>query len=140
MKSRETLIRMRRFEAEEKQRTVADLEGMIGEFKRMAADLDLQIQAEQDRAGVNDVTHYAYPTFAKAAIQRRDNLMASVADLEVKLDAARDELIEAFEELKKVELVEERDASRERATRGAREQAELDEFARQARLSMAVRG
>ncbi len=112
MKSRDAVSRLKRFEVEEKQRKVAEIEMMIGDFSQMAQDLDRQIAIEQERAGVSDTNHYAYPTFAKAAIQRRDNLLASTADLEAKLSAARVTLAEAFEELKKIELLEERDAER----------------------------
>ena len=112
MKSRDAVSRLKRFEVEEKQRKVAEIETMIGDFSQMAQDLDRQIAIEQERAGVSDTNHYAYPTFAKAAIQRRDNLLASTADLEAKLSAARETLAEAFEELKKIELLEERDAER----------------------------
>jgi len=112
MKTRDAVSRLKRFEVEEKQRKVAEIETMIGDFSQMAQDLDRQIAIEQERAGVSDTNHYAYPTFAKAAIQRRDNLLASAADLEAKLSAARDTLSEAFEELKKIELLEERDAER----------------------------
>jgi flagellar export protein FliJ len=112
MKSRDAVSRLKRFEVEEKQRKVAEIETMIGDFNQMAHDLDRQIAIEQERAGVSDTNHYAYPTFAKAAIQRRDNLLASAADLEAKLSAARDTLSEAFEDLKKIELLEERDAER----------------------------
>jgi flagellar FliJ protein len=112
MKSRDAVIRLKRFEVEEKQRKVAEIEAMIAEFNNMATDLDRQIAIEQERAGVSDVNHYAYPTFAKAAIQRRDNLATSVAGLEAKLAAARLELDEAGEDLKKIELLQERDAER----------------------------
>jgi flagellar FliJ protein len=112
MKSRDAVSRLKRFDVEEKQRKVAEIETMIGDFSQMAQDLDRQIAIEQERAGVSDTNHYAYPTFAKAAIQRRDNLLASTADLEAKLSAARATLAESFEELKKIELLEERDAER----------------------------
>jgi flagellar protein FliJ len=112
MKSRDALSRLKRFDVEEKQRKVAEIEAMIGDFNQMANDLDRQIAIEQERSGVSDTNHYAYPTFAKAAIQRRDNLLASAADLEVKLAGARETLAEAFEELKRIELLEERDAER----------------------------
>jgi flagellar export protein FliJ len=127
MKSRDALIRLKRFEVEEKRRKVADIEAMIGDFNHMAVDLDRQIAIEQERAGVSDVNHYAYPTFAKAAIQRRNNLAASAADLAARLAAARGEFDEACEELKKIELLEVRDAERLRLeqTRGA--PAELEE-------------
>jgi flagellar export protein FliJ len=91
----------------------------------MAVDLDRQIAIEQERAGISDVNHYAYPTFAKAAIQRRNNLTASAADLAAKLAAAKGELDEACEDLKKIELIEERDAERIRLEQG-RSPAELD--------------
>ena len=112
MKSRETLIRLKKFQVDEKRRRVTQIEGMIADFQRMSVDLEREIQTEQERAGINDPTHFAYPTYAKAAIQRRDNLLASTADLEAKLSAARATLAEAFEELKKIELLEERDAER----------------------------
>ena len=128
MKSRETLIRLRRFELDEKRQKVVDIEAMISDFERMQRDLNRQIEDEQARAGVSDVNHFAYPTFAKAAIQRRDNLATSIEELMVKLDAARGELADAFEELKKVELIEERDRERDRASRARVERAELDQI------------
>jgi flagellar export protein FliJ len=128
MKSRKSLIQLRRFEVDERRQTVADIEAMIGELQQMVIDLERQIEVEQEKAGVSDVNHFAYPTFAKAAIARRDNLKNSCAELEVKLEEARDQLAEAFEELKKVELIEERDAERVRVHEAAKEQAELDEI------------
>ena len=126
MKSRETLIRLKKFQVDDKRRRVVQIEGMIAEFDRMATDLEREIQVEQDRAGINDPGHYAYPTYAKAAINRRDNLKRSADELKIQLDDAKGALGEAFEELKKVELLDERDQMRERADDAAREQAEMD--------------
>lgn len=131
MKSRESLIRFRRFQVDEKRRHVTQIETMIADFERMAADLDKQIKDEQDRAGIHDVNHFAYPTFAKAAIQRRDNLKRSAAELQGQLEDARGQLADAFEELKKVEILEERDQVRGRGVETAREQAELDRIGAQ---------
>ena len=126
MKSRETLIRLKKFQVDEKRRRVAQIEGMIAEFERMGVDLEREIKTEQDRAGIHDPGHFAYPTYAKAAIGRRENLKRSADELKVQLDDAKGALGEAFDELKKVELLDERDQSRERAADAAREQAELD--------------
>ena len=126
MKSRETLIRLRKFQVDEKRRKVAQIEAMVAEFERMATDLDREIQAEQDRAGIHDPAHFAYPTYAKAAMQRRENLKRSADELKGQLDDAKSALAEAFEELKKVELLDERDQARERAEQNAHEQAEMD--------------
>ncbi|GAA6213115.1 MAG: flagellar export protein FliJ [Rhodomicrobiaceae bacterium] len=129
MKSRETLIRLRKFDVDEKRQKVAAIEAMINDFKSMADDLDNQVLSEQQRAGVDDINHYAYPTFAKAAVQRRDNLMISIADLEAKMDAANDELQDAMKALKNVEILEERDMARTRVKAARNEQNSLDEFA-----------
>jgi flagellar FliJ protein len=126
MKSRETLIRLKRFQVDEKRRRVAQIEGMIAEFERMAVDLDREIRVEQERAGIHDPAHFAYPTYAKAAMQRRENLRRSADELKVQLDEAKGALGEAFDDLKKVELLDERDQIRERAVESAREQIELD--------------
>src|SRR6187551_1361557 len=129
MKSRETLIRLKKFQVDEKRRKVAQIEAMIGEFERIATELDREIKVEQDRAGIHDPGHYAYPTYAKAAITRRENLKRSSDELRAQLDDAQAVLGEAFEELKKVEMLDERDQAREKAEAGAREQAELDRIA-----------
>ena len=126
MKSRETLIRLKKFQVDEKRRRVAQIEGMIAEFDRMAVDLEREIKVEQERAGIHDPGHFAYPTYAKAAMNRRDNLKRSADELRVQLEDAKAALGEAFEEMKKVELLDERDQMRERVLDDAREQAELD--------------
>ena len=126
MKSRETLIRLKKFQVDEKRRKVAQIEAMIAEFDRIAAELDREIKLEQDRAGIHDPGHFAYPTYAKAAMPRKENLMRSAGELKTQLDDAQAMLGEAFEELKKVEMLDERDHARERAEASAREQAELD--------------
>jgi flagellar protein FliJ len=125
MKSRETLIRLKRFQVDEKRRKVAQIELMIAEFERIAGDLEREIKVEQDRAGIQDPTHFAYPTYAKAAMQRRENLRRSAAELRLQLEDAKGALGEAFDEMKKVELLDERDQMRERAEEDAREQSEL---------------
>jgi flagellar export protein FliJ len=129
MKSRETLIRLKKFQVDERRRKVAQIEAMIAEFDRIAAELDREIKAEQDRAGIHDPGHFAYPTYAKAAMTRKENLKRSTDELRAQLDDAKAALGEAFEELKKVEMLDERDQQREKAEASAREQAELDRIA-----------
>jgi len=48
----------------------------------MSAELDAQIASEERRTGITDTSHFAYSTFALAARQRRDNLVATVRDLD----------------------------------------------------------
>src|ERR1700689_3660322 len=129
MKSRETLIRLKKFQVDEKRRKVAQIETMIAEFERMAADRERETKGEQDRAGIHDPGHFAYPTYAKAAIGQREKLKRSSDELSTQLEDAKLALGEAFEDLKKVELLDERDQMREREAENDAEQAELDGIA-----------
>src|SRR5579864_6382631 len=129
MKSRNTLIRLKKFQLDDKRRKVAQIEAMIADFQRMAGDLEREIVAEQERAGIHGPGHFAYPTYAKAAITRRENLKRSSDELRTQLEDAKLALAEAFEDLKKVELLDERDQIREREAENAAEQAELDDIA-----------
>src|ERR1019366_7195790 len=129
MKSRETLIRLKKFQVDEKRRKVAQIEAMIAELDRIAAGRARASKTEQDRAAIHDPAHFAYPSYAKAAIGRRENLHQSAGELKAQLDDAKAMLGEAFEELKKVEMLDERDHAREKAEENAREQAELDRIA-----------
>lgn len=121
MKPRESALRIKRFEAAEKARKVASLESAIREFEQMASDLDRQIASEEDRTGVKDMAHFAYSTFAKAAAQRRDNLMTSVIDLKAKLGLAVAERDEAVESLAKAEAGDARDTGDHGRRRGERD-------------------
>ena len=131
MKSRnESLIRLKKFQVDEHRRAVAQIEMMVADFERMASELDQQIELEHNKTGISDASHFAYSTFAKAALVRRDNLMTSADDMREKLESAQDKLAESMEELKKVELLNERESKRIREEEAKHEQAEYDEIAR----------
>jgi len=114
MKARESALRLKRFEADEKARKVADLEHMIREFENMASDLDRQIRAEEARTGIKDPAHFAYSTFAKSASLRRDNLRTSADGLKAKLEAAQKERDEAMEQVSRADTPETRAELRSR--------------------------
>ena len=114
MKSRDTLVRLKRFQADEKARRVAQIEMMINEFGRMAGDLDREIATEEQRSGNSDPTHFAYSTYARAARGRRDNLRNSANELRGQLDEAKARHEEALEELRKAENLDGRERAMER--------------------------
>ena len=110
MKSRGNLVRLKQFQVNEKRRQLTQLDTMIAEFDRMAAELDAQVAIEERKSGIADTNHFAYPTFAKAARARRDNLNNSRLDLLQQKAAAEMALDEAEAELAKAEQLENRDA------------------------------
>ena len=115
MKSRDTLIRLKRFQVEEKRRRVRQIETMVAEFTRMAADLDREIANEEKRAGISDPNHFAYPTYARAAISRRDNLKSSIGELAIQIEEAKAAQGIAQAELQKYESLDGREKAADRA-------------------------
>lgn len=111
MKSRESLVRLKAFQLNERQRQLVQIQTMMAELERMAAELEVQIQAEEKRAGITDPAHFAYPTFAKAARKRAENLQGSIRELKVQQDAAELAVEEAQAEHDRAAALEERDAS-----------------------------
>lgn len=111
MKSRESLVRLKEFQVKEKRRQLSQLQSMMAEFERMAKELENQISFEEKKSGITDPTHFAYPTFAKAARQRADNLQESIRELKVQQDAAELALEEVQAEYEKAAALEERDAA-----------------------------
>ena len=120
MKTRENLVRLKQFQVNDKRRQVLQLDMMIAEFERMANELDVQIVAEEKKAGITDVSHFAYPTFAKAARQRRDNLKNSQHDLLQQRTLAEALLGEAEAELNRAEALESRDTKSRDTDNGLR--------------------
>jgi flagellar export protein FliJ len=119
MKSRDTLIRLKRFQAEEKRRRVRQIEMMVAEFTRMAMELDREIANEEKRTGITDRNHFAYPTYARAAIGRCDNLKRSISELTAQIEEAKAAEEEARAELARYESLEGREKAHERAHEAA---------------------
>lgn len=109
MKSRANLLRLKHFQVEDKTRQLAQIDMMIAEFEKMHSDLQDQIDVEEKKSGITDPEHFAYPTFAKAARQRQENLVGSVRDLKEKRVNAEAALEHAEEDLKKAQKLDQRD-------------------------------
>ncbi|MEC9249262.1 MAG: flagellar export protein FliJ [Pseudomonadota bacterium] len=128
-RSHEPLIRLARFKVEELQKQMAELDrskaALISQIERLEASVpEEQAIATQSKDG-----YLAYGSYAQAVIKRKDNIRASLSEVEAQSDALRDRLSEAFQELKKYELLEERRVARAEAAVRDAEQAELDEMA-----------
>ena len=74
-------------------RRIALIEHMIADFHRLAADLNGEILIEEERTKIHDPAHFAYPTYAKASVLRRNNLKRSADELRAQLTNAKKELL-----------------------------------------------
>jgi hypothetical protein len=69
---------------------IGRLTKMIDDMRRIIASLDTEIELEENRTRVHDQSHYTYPITAKTMRQRRNNLMLTIAALEIKLPSANE--------------------------------------------------
>lgn len=129
MKSRETLIKLHRFRADEAKTKLAGLEMIRADLGRKVAELDAHLSEEGRRASENDIGRFAYPSFARSIRERKEKLAASIAEIERSIAEARIELQEAYQDLKKFELAEEARVKREGEKIAAAETNAADERA-----------
>ncbi len=123
------LIRLARFKVEELQKQMAEIERIRASIHDQIERLDESVPEEQAVASENRDGYLAYGSYARSVIQRKEKLRTSLDEVDGQADALRSRLEDAFAELKKFELLEERRVARiEQAVRSA-EQAEMDEIA-----------
>src|SRR5215467_16119446 len=99
------VLRRKQSEVSEKEIKVVLLRTMIGDFDNMIGRLEQQIAAEEDRTRIKDPRHPAYSMFAKAAAERRQNLLISEAHTRSMLDVAKREFDEVTAQLSDLELI-----------------------------------
>jgi flagellar protein FliJ len=126
MDSHPALVRLQEFQIEARRRKVAQVETMIAEFEWLIAELDREIGTEQDRTGNHDPSHFAYSTYAKATMQRRDNLVRSTAELRTQLEAARLAALSETSELPDMPAAQDGHPLRRRSDMTRREAPPLD--------------
>ncbi len=116
MKSRDSLIRLKRFQVDDHRRRIAKIELMINEFSRMVVELDREIVSEESKSGITDPAHFAYPTYARSARSRRDNLKQSVEELNGQITEVRAKLDIALQDLQKAEALDGRERGEVRSS------------------------
>ncbi len=126
-----SLIRITRWHLDEKRQKLAELERLAERLRGDLQRLDEGIAHEQQLAEQDDMARRAYPAFLEAELDRRQRLEKSIADVEQEIEAAREEVGEAFRELKKYELAEDNERQRVRKRRERIEQQRHDELGTQ---------
>lgn len=128
-RSHEPLIRLARFKVEELQKQLADIDRVRTSLNDQIERLEASVPEEQAAATANKDGFLAYGSYAQAVIKRKQNIRASMDEVDQQAESIRERLEASFRELKKYELLEERRVSRIEDALRAEEQAELDEIA-----------
>ncbi|MEJ1967338.1 MAG: flagellar FliJ family protein [Rhizomicrobium sp.] len=129
MKRGDTLIRLRRFRVDEMKRRMATLDGMKSDAERKLADLEDSVARERQRAGDSDIGRLAFPSFLRSIETRRENLRATLKEIERERIAAQADLNTAFQDLKSLEFATEQQQKRVQDVEARRAQSRLDEMA-----------
>ena len=129
MSTLDSLIRLHRWQVDERRRQLAELEALGLKPRQELARLADERTNEQAAAGASFLARHVYPGYLRRAMERQKTLEQSLAETEAQTLAAREALAEAFQELKRYEVAQ---ASRERLRISAaarRERLETDAVA-----------
>jgi flagellar FliJ protein len=129
MKRNDTLIRLRRFRVDDFKRRMATLDGMKADVEKKLADLEDSVARERQRAGESDIGRLAFPSFLRSIEDRRENLRATLRDIERERVQCQADLTSAFQDLKSLEFANEQQEKRLAEIEARRAQSRLDEMA-----------
>lgn len=129
------LVRLQRWTLDEKRQKLAELERLAARLRQELETLEDSLEAEKPTAGDGLEEARAMTSYAAAVAERRRTCEQSLAGVEAETDAARGEIEEVFQELKRYEQGLRTQKEREAKKRARREQASLDEVG----LNAAVR-
>jgi flagellar protein FliJ len=128
MKRGDALIRLKRFRVDELKRRMATLDGMKQDAERKLSDLEDSVVRERQRSGDSDIGRLAFPSFLRSIETRRENLRATLKEIEREHSIAHAELSSAFQDLKSMEFAAEQQAKRVAEVESRRAQSRLDEM------------
>jgi flagellar export protein FliJ len=128
MKRGDTLMRLKRFRVDDLKRRMATLDGMKADLERKLSDLEDSVSREKQRANDSDIGRLAFPSFLRSIDSRRENLKATLKEIEREAVQAQAELTAAFQDLKSLELATEQQERRLAEVETRRSQSRLDEM------------
>lgn len=128
MRSLDTLIRLQKWQLDEKRRQLADLRQMHADIAASIDRLDREIASEAVVAVSDPSMSGTYSVFAQAASDRRGRLEGSLREIEGQIVAVEQDISEVFGEMKKLEITKQNRELRDRTATARRAQAALDEI------------
>jgi hypothetical protein len=120
------LVRLHRWKLNEKRQKLAELEDLAAKMRLEVDRLDKKMDAESEAARASAEIAVAYPAYVSAMLDRRKRLDHSIAEVELSVAKARQDVTDAFHELKRYELAMRNREQREQAKMRRREQAQTD--------------
>jgi len=123
------MIRLHKWQLDERRRNLVELEKMREELVGKMRSLRDELAAEQKKVAEAPIVSITYGGYAQQVMARRENINSSITEIDVSIEEMKDQVADAFKELKKYEIVEQREREREVSERNQRQQNDLDELA-----------
>jgi flagellar export protein FliJ len=127
MSALDGLIRLHRWQADERRRHVADLEGLAAQLSEESRRLDREEAREQAAAAAGPQAALAYAAYARQLLERRRKLAQSQAELTQQIERSRAALDEAFQEVKRYETMAANRLRQQQRREERRQQQALDD-------------
>ena len=126
------LVRLCEWRVDERRRKLGELLRLVANLEDQARRLETELAGEQAIAGASPgEAGFLYGNYAEAVILRRDRIAESIAKTEEEIASAREELNDAYRELKKYQVTEESRRQRKLRETSRKEQAVADELSTQ---------
>jgi len=124
-----TLIKLNSWGVDQKRRKLGEIMRLIDSLEAQSRNLESELVLEQQAAAASpEEAGFIYGNYANAVILRRQRIASSVAQAEAEANDARDDLAQAYRDLKKYETVQANRLAEEKKEEARKEQIDLDEI------------
>ncbi|MEX2455232.1 MAG: flagellar FliJ family protein [Rhodospirillaceae bacterium] len=127
MRGLPSLIRLHQWKVDVQRRKVTELEILSEQLEDQVARLQSDIDREGRTSGEDVVSSAAFSAFLKGALQRREKLRGSIGELRQQISDAKDDLADAYRELKSYEIAQANRERRDARKQGLRDRIKMDE-------------
>ena len=128
MSALNSLVRVHSWALDEKRQKLAELDRLADKLRDDLVALEQEMSREQTAASGSIEGSIAFPAFVAAALERRKRLRQSIGNIELACEAAREEVNQAFQEMKKFELARDNQTAQDQEESARREQTAMDEM------------
>ena len=129
MSALDSLIRLHRWQLDERRRQLADLDQLLFKLRQEERRLDIEQATEQQAASASSEAAFAYGGYARGVVERRRKLAQSVAEIEQQIVQAREALAQTFQEVKRYEITASNRQRQQRQKLERQQQRVMDDIA-----------
>jgi flagellar export protein FliJ len=129
MSALDSLIRLHRWQLDERRRQLADLDQLLYKLRQEELKLDAEQRTEQQAAGASAEAAFGYGGYARGVVERRRKLAQSIVEVEEQIVQAREALAETYQEVKRYEITASNRLHQQRQKLDRQQQRMMDEIA-----------